>query len=428
MAKTGIAISVTNTQLGSVPQVNGNSMLIVYGATKVTLPEPAGKVTMPFQLKTPYLLRSVNDLDSLGIDITTNRVLFQQVSDYFNPVSGADNSGGVLWIWGEASGVVSTAQGVVSKTIIDAAMGTLVSGFQYRPRNIMVVQDSKTLSVSGADAPPTEIPLLEVQKAIDSLYTEGVCCVALVGASVTKVINGTISIEDYPDLSLVNATMVASVIVTNVPGREACVGKIGGFMATISVGTSIGDASYSPFAEALYIMDGVATAPIDPETNPTVVYTNTQCASLTLNQCNTLGERQYIFGRTRPPKNGIWLNDGATTADPTTALSTLEAARTIAAVVDDLRTYFTPYINSRVPVDNTGMLRSDYSQIVIDGARATVIQRYKDNGDISDAQIMLRAKNDDFIGTRTWEVTVKILPAFTLRWIDGYVFYVSSLS
>ena len=31
------------------------------------------------------------------------------------------------------------------------------------------------------------------------------------------------------------------------------------------------------------------------------------------------------------------------------------------------------------------------------------------------------------IGTRTWEVTLEILDAPTLRWIDGKVFYVKSL-
>ena len=108
-------------------------------------------------------------------------------------------------------------------------------------------------------------------------------------------------------------------------------------------------------------------------------------------------------------------------------MSTLEAARTICAMADDLQSFFVPYINTRVPVTSTGDIQSAYKQVVLDNARAAVVQKYIESGDISDARINLVAKDNDMIGTRTWEVTLSILPAPTLRWIDGYVFYVKSL-
>ena len=140
-----------------------------------------------------------------------------------------------------------------------------------------------------------------------------------------------------------------------------------------------------------------------------------------------LGEKGYLFTRTRPPRNGLWWNDGATLNSPQNALSTLEAARTICAIADDLQSFFVPYINSRVPVSNTGDIQSTYKQVVLDNARATVIQKYIESGDISDARINLVAKDNDMVGTRTWEVSLAILPAPTLRWVDGYVFYVKTL-
>jgi len=59
-------------------------------------------------------------------------------------------------------------------------------------------------------------------------------------------------------------------------------------------------------------------------------------------------------------------------------------------------------------------------------ARVSVINRYVESGDISDARVSLRAKDNDFAGTRTFEVSLEILPALTLRWTNGYVFYVKS--
>lgn len=48
-------------------------------------------------------------------------------------------------------------------------------------------------------------------------------------------------------------------------------------------------------------------------------------------------------------------------------------------------------------------------------------------GDISDATIQIVAKNNDMQGTRTLEVTLGIQQAITLRWVEGFVFYVKSV-
>lgn len=390
MATTGFKIQVKNTVLGENPQVNANSMLVVVGAVEEGT----------FSLNTPELLRSLDDLEALGVTEGNNADLIKQVGDFFSPTPNLNNNGTILWLVGTA------ASANVKTNLVDWVRSTVVNGFEFRPRQILISDDGEN--------PDNDVKPEDVQAAITELYAEGFSTVAIIGA-VAQRISGDISqatvyngLEDMSDLA---ANMVGYCIVTDVAGDRAIVGKLGGWLASLSVGTSVGDVSLGSFAQSLYFCDA----------------SDTPCAKISLACAEALGAKQYLFCRTRPPQNGLYWNDGATCGDPTTALSTLEAGRTIASMVDDLRSYFTPYLNSKVPVNSKGDIESTYKQVVLDGVYAQVIQRYKDSGDISDARVELVALNNDMVGTRTWEVTLAILPAPTLRWIEGYVFYVKSL-
>jgi len=392
MARTGISIVVSNTSFGTVPNVNANTMLIVAGAAAVTTG------TLAFTLGIPYLLRSSEDLDTLAITEVNNPHVFKQVRDFYAPKSGINNTGTVLWLVGVAT---LTEEDVITNAVRD----TVVNGFQYRPRNILISQ----LNVFAA------MPLTpeDIQKSVDLLYTEGFCTVVILG----DCLRGAAKTFTLPDLSEEAAPMVGVLVVSDIVSDRACVGKVGGFMSTLTVGTSIGDASLSAFASDMYFVDLSAAD----------TYVNTNCSGLSLTKVNDYGDNQYIFARTRPPFNGLWLNDGATCVDSTTSLSSLEAARTLAALVDDLRTFLTPFLNNKIPVNKDGDIQGTYKQIVLDNARVKVIVPYIATGDISDARITLTAKDNDMVGTKTWKVTLEVLPAPTLRWVDGYVFYVQSL-
>lgn len=391
MARTGMKVTVTNTVLGGPPQVDANSMLVVVGAKATT----GG--TIAFSLDTPVLIQSVNDLDTLGISQENNPEVYKEVSDFFAPRSGVNTTGTILWLVGteESANVKANLAGWVRSTV--------VNGFEYRPRQIAV---SEPLAGEGA------ITQVEMQKVIDELYVEGFSTVAILGSQTIKAESGLwYDDTNLPDLSKVDAYFVGTCIVTDVQGGRACVGKLLGWLSTLSVGTSIGDGGSPAFASSMYFMDEA----------------NTPCSATTLETANKLGDKQYIFTRARPPKNGLWWNDGATAADPATSLSTLENGRTVASIVDASRQFFTPYINSKVPVNSSGDIDGTYKQVVLDNAREKVIAPYINAGDISDARLSLNAKNNDMIGTRTWEFTIEILDAPTLRWLDGYVFYVKSL-
>lgn len=384
-------VTVTNTVLGDPPQVNANSMLVVVGAKATT------DGTLAFSLDTPVLVQSMNDLGTLGITAENNPEVFKEVSDFFAPKTGVNTTGTILWLVG-----TEDSAGVKTK-IADWVRSTVVSGFEYRPRQIAV---SEPLEGEGA------ITQVEMQKVIDELYVEGFSTVAILGSQTLKAETGLwYDDTNLPDLSKIEAYFVGTCIVTDVQGGRACVGKLLGWVSTLPVGTSIGDGGSSAFSSSMFFMDEA----------------NTPCSAITLEVANKLGDKQYIFTRTRPPKNGLWWNDGATAADPATALSTLENGRTVASIVDDSRQFFTPYINSKVPVNAQGDIDGTYKQVVLDNARAKIIVPYIEAGDISDARLTLNAKNNDMTGTRTWEFTIEILDAPTLRWLNGYVFYVKSL-
>lgn len=388
MANVGIDIKVTNTVLGVPPDVNANSILFVIGA------ESTDGGDMAFRLGAPYLLRSVDDLKTLGIDTDNNLAIVKQVRDFYRPTDNVDNTGTILWLVGASNTIPLSSEQIVS-----AVRETVINGFQYRPRNIIVAELDGT---SGIEAITPEI----MQTAINELYAEGFATVALIPSKILR------DITAFGDMSSQNAPMVGVVAICDEdPDVSAMVvtGKVGGYMASLSVGTSIGDASLPPFADTMYMAcNGKVQT----------------CATLSLDACRTLGEKQLIFARTRAPKNGLWLNDGATAVSADTALSTLESGRVIASMVDDLRMFFTPYLNNRIPVNNEGDIQSTYKQVVLNSARDAVVSKYVENGDISDARISLVARDNDMVGTRTWEVTLSILPAPTLRWIDGFVFYV----
>ena len=391
MARTGIKISVSNTVFGAPINVDSNTLLIVAGAAATT----GGDIA--FSLGIPYLLRGFADLDALNITEDNNPEIYKEVRDFYRPTDAIDNTGTVLWLVGVVTFTDAT-------TIFTYVRDTVVSGFEYRPRNILISQIN---AFAARQVDPSDI-----QTTIDAMYEEGFCTVAILG----DCLRGAAKTYDAPDLSEENAPMVGVLVCSDVKDGRAAVGKVGGLMSAITVGTSIGDTSFPPLATDMYFVDlsGVST------------YVNTHCSGLSLAKVNEYGDKQYIFARNRAPLNGFWLNDGATCVDSTTALSTLEGSRTLASIVDALRTFFTPMLNTRVPVTADGDIAPTVKSAIVSSAKLKVIDPYIEVGDISDARIDLRAKDDDMVGTRTWEVSLSVLPAPTLRWVDGYVFYVKS--
>lgn len=398
MARTGININISNTVLAPPASVNSNSMLIVVGAG----PTPAGSGTVAFELGMPYKLTSANDLAGYGITKENNKDLYEQVNDFYQPKAYVNNSGTILWIVG-----LKDYTSKIEDELPLWVKYTTVGGNEYRPRQILISNDPTKMTLP--------LDVTKLQAAVMEMYAQAfsTCIITDVG-----VIPGDISKLD--DLSTKASGMVGVVAFTKRQGSRAAVGAVGGWVSTLSVGTSMGDGSLSAFGTDLYFVDGTVN-------NSTVAWTNSPCASASQAMIDALSDKQYIFPISRPPENGLWINDGSTAEDSSTALCTIEAARTIASVVDDLRAFFNKYLNTKIPTSKSGDIQSTFKQVMLDAARASVIRPYIDSGDISDATIQIVAKNNDMQGTRTLEVTLGIQQAITLRWVEGFVFYVKSV-
>lgn len=385
MARTGISITAKETILGASPDVNSNALLIVDGceATNVEFKDA-------FELNTPYLIHSPDDLLRFGPNGTLCYEVYEQVRGFYNPAVGVSNVGKPLWVAGV-------------ETWDERALGVIIpktweEDFDNRPRILLI---ATTLPISNET-------VSYVQTNLEALWLEGFPMLAVFGMRASDP-----DPESVDHVSGFNAPYVSVMVSSREYGDYASVGVAGGCLASIPVSMSIGDMTRPPLLGEWYYSN-------DDD--------NTPARSMSKLDIEELESSQCLFVRSRPPKNGIWFNDGATATDSDSALSTLEAVRTLAAVVDDLRNFFLSYINTRVPVTSDGGIQPAYKQVVLDNAFSKVLTPYIENGDISDARLSLAAKDNDMVGTRTWEVSLSILPAPTLRWIDGFVFYVKNLS
>lgn len=272
MARTGFSVNVSNTVMGTPPSVNANTMLIVTGTATTGS-------TFPVALDTPVLFKSVDDLETHGITEDGNPNAYRQITDFYNPTTEVNNTGTYLWVVLIGH---SDAANVVTK-LPDFLRATVVNGFQYRPRQIVIAVAMQRSTL------PT------LQSAIMSMYDEGFStCAIIAGDNFMKPVSIETGVSTMDDLSTQKAGMVGVVIFTDVQKKPACVGKVGGWMASLPVGTSIGDTSLPAFGDSLYMCDK----------NSDEAYVNTPCAQMSLATVNTLGDKQYIFPRTRRPRTG----------------------------------------------------------------------------------------------------------------------------
>lgn len=430
MAKTGIKIDVSNTTFAGVPKVNENSILFFLGVDSTKLKtDVLADVRSAEEFKTKMLTSQT------GLTLDDESII-KQVEDYFNPTPTISNNGKLLWVYmlslnslipydegGEGRELLDTAS--LAAYFVQVVRETVVDGFENRPRQMLIssapnLHNKSLLDFVDNMTGDSIYAVTAAQLAITNLYEEGFSMVAITSSTIGN--TSSVSFDTDSGGILVNvytteAPFVANCIVSDKVDGVAAITKAGGYLITKSIGASIGDVSVDSFASEMYLLtslEGYAAASI-------------AVTSLPLSVVEELGTKNYLFCRTRAPRNGLWWNDGATCADSATALSTLEAGRTIASIVDDLREFFTAFINTRVPVADNGDIQPTYKQVVLDSAFAQVIQPYIDSGDISNARIELKALNDNMVESRTWKIKVSILPAPTLRWIDGFVFYVKSL-
>lgn len=194
MARTGFSVNVSNTVMGTPPSVNANTMLIVTGTATTGS-------TFPVALDTPVLFKSVDDLETHGITMENNPNAYRHITDFYNPTMEVNNTGTYLWV--VLIGPSDTAN--VTTKLPDFLRATVVNGFQYRPRQIVIA-----LAMQKSALPT-------LQTTIMSMYDEGFStCAIIAGDNFMGSAPIETSAATMDDLSTKKAGMVGVVIFTDV--------------------------------------------------------------------------------------------------------------------------------------------------------------------------------------------------------------------
>lgn len=436
MAKTGINIQVQDTVLGTPVDRNAVSAIAVLSVSLSGDASSAAaiKPTMKFKAQLTdvvvYEIRkplSDDEVKSLlgGTFGDTHIQLRTIINDFYHPAEGLDNEGKILYVFGAVGTPFDIEQSAL-------AVYTAIKEFPIAPRQVMLadigIPDPYEYpqGVFGYDQSFSWLTAADGWYShLRDLWNTGTFTVMLANsATPTQSELADYDLLDNGFLALVNCYSKSAPSGSGAYPASDRSGCALGMLAAVSVGQSIGDCSLPPLSSDL----GVLCVDVEDEVSKFLDVKGYISNDLSEPAITSLYDNQVVFPCSRQPRTGKWFNDGATRNNPDNALSTLEAVRTLAAICDDLQDYFTTYINGRVPVTASGDIQPTFKQVVLDNARAKVIDKYIASGDISDARVSLVAKDNDMVGTRTWEVSVSILPAPTLRWIEGYVFYVNKLS
>lgn len=414
MAITGIYTNLSDTMIGTAQSDDGIAMLCVPAA-----PETGGAGGLQFNIGTPYLVTSLNDITNLGITSTSNSALLFQAGEFFAKAG----NGAKLWIVGYMKTAVEFNNFIENK-LAAIVQETTVTNFDNRPRMIGVVGDASYITDVTAEDPL--VPILvqdaatKLNTTLNNLFSESIrCCAILDGMTLNCTTSGGIISEQtstrLPNAATFLAPRVGVMECTSTPGNQASVGMALGLMASISLATSIGDMTIGQLAPRMYMLDANAGT-----------FINTSVSAMNKAKCDDFGKNQYIFARTRPQMPGVYFNDGATCNDPTMALSSLEFVRVGNAVCDITERYFVRLINTKIPTTATGAIDAGYKASALSELEDQYLKPFIDRQDAQRINVDFQATNGNFIESRAIDVSVKITPSATLREVYEEVIFVST--
>lgn len=412
MAKTGIYTQLLDTTLG-IPSVNDSIAMLV---------APATAVSPSFFIDTTYQVSSMDGVKALGITEENNPQIFFNATEFFEKAG----SGMILWIVGYNGTSADTAKAFIYNTFEQCVKNTTKALFNNRPRLIGWVGDKSLITDTETTDPLLPELVKEVVGALSTaqqnLDGESIRTCMVVDAIMLNCKNadgfGSEQIATTLDsLVALNAPFVGVHITTSTPGHTASVGQVLGIQASVSLATSIGNMQLGPVNDIQYFIDANAGN-----------YVNTNVAEMSCVKYEDMGQKQYIFTRTRPQKAGVYYNDGGTCNDATKALSSLEFCRVGNAVCDSVEGFFVDLLNTNIPTDTSGKIDNAYKAATLDDLDQRFLRPRINRGEAASIVVDFKAKENNFIMSRAIEVTVQILPLASLREVYIYTFFVSSLS
>lgn len=419
MAQTGITTILQDSVLGVNTADDSISMLF---SPAVAVSADSENGITGFNLNTPYLLTSVADATPLGLNAaydTTNKVaVYQQISEFYE---GAP-AGTKLWLCGIAIQESGAYYGEDASSVVDfqsIILQTKASSTDYRPRMIGLCYDTAFNNTTGsATLNPDVFAAIENWGTIQSaLFNESTRFTVIIDGANMK--EGT-TLTMLPDLSTYANGAIGVAITGSKPNGVSSVGRLMGICAARGLAVSPGDVSYGPVSQTDYFTDGWLGSGSGDAVTPTLVNTTTK------GTFDSLGEKQYLFTRTRGNKGGLYYNDGATCNDAMMSLSTIQNSRVGNAVCDDAEDFTMNMIETNIPVDSSGHIQSDY----IASQSAQFYNQYASqriqNGEASNIIYSFEEVAPTFVESKQIKVTVQIQPMTPLREATIYTFFVAS--
>lgn len=425
MAKTGIYVSLSDSQIGN--NQSDESIAMIFA--------DAPAISSTFLQDKAYMITGLQDAAALGItqewetgqlDTSKSR-LYTHIADFYANAG----SGTKLWICGTtftygASGSLSQAS-FYSGKVADAVMQTVENGYALRPRIFILCKGEKAAASTkytsdslNCDYDLTDIAafqtFLEDMSNDNSIRMCGIYDGAFLNPATTP-----IDVTNLKDASGLNAPLVGYNI-TDIHGYGiSSTGHVGGILSGRNIQASIGNVSLGSTVQKAYFTNV-------KNTSGSITYqSGTPVSQLNNAKNDIVGEKGYVFLRTRPMITGLFYNDGSTCNLSTNALSKLEMVRVGNAVCDDAQQFLTLYLNVNIPVESDGTILASYKSSMSSDFYSRYIQPRLNAGQASDIRVTFSEKDGNYVQSKAIQCTVEILPSPAME--QGYVnvFYVSSL-
>lgn len=425
MAKTGIYVSLSDSQIGN--NQSDESIAMIFA--------DAPAISSTFLQDKAYMITGLQDAAALGITqewetgqlSSSGSRLYTHIADFYANAG----SGTKLWICGTTftygeSGSLSQAS-FYSGKVADAVMQTVENGYALRPRIFILCKGEKaaartkyTSSVLNCNYDLTDIAafqtFLEDMSNDNSIRMCGIYDGAFLNPATTP-----IDVTKLKDASGLNAPLVGYNI-TDIHGYGiSSTGHVGGILSGRNIQASIGNVSLGSTVQKAYFTNV-------KNTSGTITYqSGTPVSQLNNAKNDIIGEKGYVFLRTRPMITGLFYNDGSTCNLSTNALSKLEMVRVGNAVCDDAQQFLTLYLNVNIPVESDGTILASYKSSMSSDFYSRYIQPRLNAGQASDIRVTFSEKDGNYVQSKAIQCTVEILPSPAME--QGYVnvFYVSSL-
>lgn len=425
MAKTGIYVSLSDSQIGN--NQSDESIAMIFA--------DAPAISNTFLQDKAYMITGLQDAAALGItqeweteQLSSSRSrLYTHIADFYANAG----SGTKLWICGTTftygeSGSLSQAS-FYSGKVADAVMQTVENGYALRPRIFILCKGEKaaastkyTSSALNCDYDLTDIAafqtFLEDMSNDNSIRMCGIYDGAFLNPATTP-----IDVTNLTDASGINAPLVGYNI-TDIHGYGiSSTGHVGGILSGRNIQASIGNVSLGSTVQKAYFTN------VKNASGAITYQSGTPVSQLNNAKNDIIGEKGYVFLRTRPMITGLFYNDGSTCNLSTNALSKLEMVRVGNAVCDDAQQFLTLYLNVNIPVESDGTILASYKSSMSSDFYSRYIQPRLNAGQASDIRVTFSEKDGNYVQSKAIQCTVEILPSPAME--QGYVnvFYVSSL-